>query len=88
LFVSIRISLGSNFIVETPAKRALFDILTDIVIQDKLGAGNFSEVFLGTWQGTPVALKSVSNVMELLKEIDVLKSINHPNIVSVETFFH
>jgi serine/threonine protein kinase len=68
-------------VTPTPTQHAPVEKLTDVVIQDKLGEGNFGEVYLGTWQGSPVALKSVSDVLELRREIDILKSMNHPNII-------
>lgn len=52
------------------------------MIQDKLGGGNFGQVYLGIWQGTTqVALKSVDNTLDLFQEMMMLKSLNHPNII-------
>eukprot|EP01119_Soliformovum_irregulare_P017619 TRINITY_DN525_c0_g2_i9.p1 TRINITY_DN525_c0_g2~~TRINITY_DN525_c0_g2_i9.p1 ORF type:complete len:442 (+),score=152.53 TRINITY_DN525_c0_g2_i9:268-1593(+) len=55
-----------------------------ITILKKLGSGNFGEVYLGTWDDHPVALKKLadeSQVQEFFKEVRAIKSIQHPNIV-------
>lgn len=49
-----------------------------------LGKGNFSEVYKGSWNGSTVAVKKMKKEnwnAEVLKEIHVLESINHPNVV-------
>ncbi len=68
--------------------------LTDITIKRELGGGNFGAVYLGTWKGSDVALKKVTNSgarEDLLREAALLaywfpifscvSSLNHPNIV-------
>jgi hypothetical protein len=72
----------------TTIKEDNADILTDIVVQEKIGSGNFGGfskianqlkllvVFLGTWQKTTkIALKQVDiqNQTDLINEIKVLK---------------
>jgi len=55
----------------------------EVTIQKKLGSGNFGEVWLGKWQEASVALKKISHKdsEEIQKEVEVLISLNHPNIV-------
>lgn len=56
-------------------------------MRELIGGGNFGKIYRGTWQThTTVALKSITadnnqNNPELLKEINLLKTLNHPNIV-------
>ena len=55
-------------------------------MKKKLGEGNFGDVFLGTWANTKVALKQLKNAQDstqINKEIDVLKTLNHPHIVKM-----
>ncbi len=52
------------------------DQLTDVNILEKLGAGNFGEVYKGEWNGAEVALKklkSQEDFEEFAKEAMVLK---------------
>jgi len=49
-----------------------------------LGEGNFGEVVLADWAGTPVALKRLKDTRkykEFFAEAVILQSINHPNVV-------
>eukprot|EP01119_Soliformovum_irregulare_P016106 TRINITY_DN462_c0_g2_i10.p1 TRINITY_DN462_c0_g2~~TRINITY_DN462_c0_g2_i10.p1 ORF type:complete len:449 (-),score=157.88 TRINITY_DN462_c0_g2_i10:82-1428(-) len=53
-----------------------------ITVGEKVGSGNFGEVYKGTWDGHPVALKRLADeTQEFFKEIGTVKSIHHPNIV-------
>mmetsp|Transcript_13854 Transcript_13854/g.19241 ORF Transcript_13854/g.19241 Transcript_13854/m.19241 type:complete len:752 (-) Transcript_13854:300-2555(-) len=75
---TISISLGS---IQTDSAISI----SNIQIQEKLGGGNFGEVFKGIWNGTtPVALKKLKSreqLQEFAQEAKVLLSLNHPNIV-------
>eukprot|EP01119_Soliformovum_irregulare_P004948 TRINITY_DN1616_c0_g1_i2.p1 TRINITY_DN1616_c0_g1~~TRINITY_DN1616_c0_g1_i2.p1 ORF type:complete len:1428 (+),score=259.45 TRINITY_DN1616_c0_g1_i2:446-4729(+) len=56
----------------------------DIVKKSLLGRGNYGEVYSGMWHDTNVALKSLLNaegMQEFMKETELLKSFNHPNVV-------
>jgi serine/threonine protein kinase len=48
--------------------------LQNITIGKKLGAGSFGEVFLGTWEGTNVAMKKLSGglIEEFKQEASIL----------------
>lgn len=50
---------------------------------DRLGGGNFGEVFKGKWFINIVALKMLRNYSKevLLSEVSVLTKLRHPNIV-------
>uniref|UniRef100_A0A7S2WMG1 Protein kinase domain-containing protein n=1 Tax=Mucochytrium quahogii TaxID=96639 RepID=A0A7S2WMG1_9STRA len=60
-----------------------------IKFKKKIGAGNFGEVWVGTWMHSTVAIKTVlrsmaSNtefVSKFIEEINLMSELNHPNIV-------
>eukprot|EP01119_Soliformovum_irregulare_P004949 TRINITY_DN1616_c0_g1_i4.p1 TRINITY_DN1616_c0_g1~~TRINITY_DN1616_c0_g1_i4.p1 ORF type:complete len:1417 (+),score=326.72 TRINITY_DN1616_c0_g1_i4:457-4251(+) len=56
----------------------------DIDKKKMLGQGNFGQVYYGMWHETHVALKSLHDIdgfKEFMKESELLKSFNHPNVV-------
>lgn len=60
-----------------------------IKYKDKLAKGNFGEVWLGSWLGSPVAIKTVIGTMaqdsefieRFVLEIKLMSNLHHPNIV-------
>ena len=61
---------------------------TTIVLQRKLGQGNFGEVWAGVWNGTtPVAVKTLKpdtmEVKDFVQEAQVMKKIHHPNLLQL-----
>ncbi|VDN16501.1 unnamed protein product [Dibothriocephalus latus] len=55
-------------------------------MQEKLGNGQFGEVWKGEWNGTtPVAVKTMRpgtmSKEEFLKEARIMKTLNHPRLV-------
>jgi len=56
-----------------------------VQILEKIGGGNFGEVYYGKWNGTTeVALKQLKaseHFEEFVQEASMLQSLNHPNIV-------
>lgn len=56
--------------------------LLDIEIKQKLGEGNFGEVYYGEWSGTPVALKKISedDYAGFKKEAGILSDLSHVEI--------
>jgi len=60
-----------------------------IKFKTKLAKGNFGEVWVGTWLGSPVAIKTVISSMardkdfieRFLLEIGLMANLHHPNIV-------
>jgi len=56
--------------------------ITGVQVKDVLGKGHFGEVRLGHWNGIPVALKSINEESDELKEeASILTKLKHPNIV-------
>jgi len=57
----------------------------EIQVFNKIGGGNFGEVYYGRWNGTTeVALKQLKaseHFEEFVQEASMLQSLNHPNIV-------
>lgn len=61
-----------------------FDVKTDF-----LANGGYGDVFKGTWEGAPVAIKRFGKrylstkkaIRDFIKEIEVLNFLRHPNIV-------
>jgi hypothetical protein len=58
----------------------------------RLGGGSFGEVFVGVWQGVPVAVKRfhkallevTDHIVALLRqEVSVCSRVHHPNVVSI-----
>jgi tyrosine-protein kinase Src len=61
---------------------------TQITLTKKLGAGNFGEVWKGTWQGrVDVAVKTLkTGTMEpeaFLQEAEIMKKFSHPHLVAM-----
>lgn len=61
----------------------------DVKFKDKLAHGNFGEVWVGQWLGSPVAIKTVLPAMandedfieRFVMEIKLMSNLHHPNIV-------
>jgi len=59
----------------------------DVVWIKQIGQGSFGQVWEGTYDGTPVALKKLfhpSHIKYWRREIDALCSLSHPLIVQVK----
>ncbi|PRP88025.1 hypothetical protein PROFUN_04453 [Planoprotostelium fungivorum] len=68
-------------------------ILTNLIVQETIGVGNFGEVYKGTWAGTVVALKGVKSSAgvddeNFKSEIRLLQKLNHPNVVRLLGVYH
>jgi len=59
--------------------------IENVAVEQKLGEGNFGEVYLGKWGHTKVALKSIKDqtqAVQFIREFKLLLKLRHPNIVS------
>jgi len=58
-----------------------------VQVFEKLGSGSSSSVFSATWHAQQVALKCFTDAADdasnVQKEIDIMRSINHPSIVKI-----
>lgn len=58
--------------------------LKDIIVQERIGGGEFGEVCRGVWDEATVALKKLKTEQKgsnFVKEIRIFSQLNHPNIV-------
>jgi len=62
--------------------------VADTRIEERIGKGNFGEVYRGVWRGTEVAIKKLpAHVLteqlmkDFQKEVALLKALRHPNVV-------
>ena len=67
----------------------------EIQLAERVGRGNFGEVFKGYWRGTVVAVKKMkipfdSDESEFLAsfehEAEIMRSLRHPNVLQVDIF--
>ncbi|XP_038904015.1 serine/threonine-protein kinase CTR1-like [Benincasa hispida] len=61
---------------------------SDLVLKERIGAGSFGTVHRADWHGSEVAVKILTEqdfhperVNEFLREVAIMKSLRHPNIV-------
>eukprot|EP00164_Ancoracysta_twista_P001299 GFYU01001700.1.p1 GENE.GFYU01001700.1~~GFYU01001700.1.p1 ORF type:complete len:998 (-),score=251.90 GFYU01001700.1:110-3103(-) len=61
---------------------------SDLVIEKRIGRGSVGDVYAATWHGSSVAVKVLSEsdsnpklVDNLLKEMEIISKLRHPNIV-------
>jgi len=59
-------------------------MLTNVQVKQEIGKGAFGQVFMGLWNSTPVALKTLdkSQAAVFEQELAIITKLNHPNVVS------
>jgi len=60
---------------------------SEIIIEEELGAGTFGTVYRCQWRGITAACKKLNEpegeeVADLLREIEILSQLRHPNVIS------
>ena len=76
-----------NIFPKLPLKRSRPVDYSSIKILEQVGAGAFGRVFRAEWLGTVVAIKFFSHEdpkykAKFTQEVNLLKSLNHPNIIN------
>lgn len=65
-------------------KKNKVEYLTNVQIFERVGGGNFGDVFKGKWNQTPVAMKRLKGqeeANEFKKECEVLSKVRHVHVV-------
>ncbi|EDQ88932.1 uncharacterized protein MONBRDRAFT_44237 [Monosiga brevicollis MX1] len=60
---------------------------SEVILGDRLGGGNYGEVFKGIYNNKTVAIKTIKEesmeTVEFMKEAHVMKKLQHPNLVKL-----
>lgn len=60
----------------------------DLVFERLLGSGSFGKIYLGSWEGQPVAIKTLEGAIspheqdQFIREVEIMSRLRHPNITS------
>lgn len=91
VFILLRLKRARDRHEDIPLSHKVKNIKGKITVQEKLGGGNFGEVYKGIWNDTtPVALKQLkdeNDIQGFLNEATLLQNINHPSIVRYLGFY-
>jgi len=78
-------SLSSKIFKDTFQKEGWTFNIDDIVFEEKIGSGEFGEVYRGKCQGKDVAIKQLKDdtkaAQAFLAEASVMTTLHHPNLV-------
>jgi len=77
-------AFGHDEEVSLDASTTTIFTIKNLVLQEKLGEGNFGAVYKAEWKGTIVAAKKLldkAGLDEFMKETEVLSKLIHPHIV-------
>ena len=81
-------SISQVVILQSPsASSSVLDVkkITDIEVLERLGGGQFSDVYRGLWMGTTVValkqLKKEEQLDEFMKEALILVKLSHKNVL-------
>ncbi|XP_064645641.1 tyrosine-protein kinase Fer-like isoform X2 [Lineus longissimus] len=84
------VTVRSQAILKRAIVRSDWQLKNDeVILGPKIGNGNFGDVCRGTFKGTEVAVKTCKEVLDedmrkkFLKEGQILKQYDHPNIVKL-----
>ena len=74
----------TNYILDAGAEK---NVSKDIQLTKRIGTGPCFEVWEGTWnQSVPIAIKKTTSKISMsanfIKELEAMKSLHHPNLVS------
>eukprot|EP01132_Coremiostelium_polycephalum_P004784 gene4784-5967_t len=71
-----------------PLKDGKMIDIRQVKLGERIGKGNFGEVFIGHWRGSQVAVKKLpahnlnENVLkEFHREIELMRNLRHPNVI-------
>lgn len=58
-------------------------LLTNVIVNEKIGAGQFGDVFKGNWSGHSVALKSIKDqdIEAFSNELKIMSELRHPYLL-------
>jgi hypothetical protein len=93
LVIRIRLRKHQRLLLEHSHAMTMDDVIeiSNVEIEQALGAGNFGQVFKGKWAGNLVALKKLkdmSKLKEFLDEAKLLKELKHPHMVQFFGIFN
>ena len=80
-------SISQVVIPQSPSSSSVLDVkkITDIEVLERLGGGQFSDVYRGLWMGTTVValkqLKKEEQLDEFMKEALILVKLSHKNVL-------
>lgn len=71
-------------------KEGSLPLLESVLIGQPIGSGNFGQVFLGTWHGKKVALKTLSgnDISGFENELKIMSGMRHPDVLSFYGIFY
>lgn len=76
--------------MNTTERDLLCSIIRPVAIKERIGKGNYGEVYLGTWSQTEVACKTFKGAdsESVASEINLLSQLNHENVVRIFGIYH
>ena len=64
-------------------KQFLIEEIAELDMKELIGRGEYGEVYKAEWRFSNVAVKKYYNLSDFYDEVDILKNIRHPNIVTL-----
>ena len=74
----------------TTERDLMCSIIQRVTIENRIGKGNYGEVYLGKWDQTEVACKTFKGASSesVASEINLLSQMNHENVVRIFGIYH